>query len=162
MRRLFRGKRADRDLSQRAATHILGEIGLLQAASREAKRLNHEYIGSEHVLLALVGSRGSGGRVLEEAGVSLERATAAVAELVRPGPEMVTCGRLPVTPAMGRIVKLAVEHARARNAPAPDELDLLFGVICEERSVAFQVLGELGLDWKALRERLVRRGDGPQ
>lgn len=76
---------------------------VLQLANQEAQRLNHEFIGTEHLLLGLV-KEGSGvaANVLKNLDVDLKKIRIEVEKLVQPGPEVVTIGRLPQTPAPRR------------------------------------------------------------
>ena len=72
---------------------------VMQLANQEAQRFNHEYIGTEHILLGLV-KEGSGvaANVLKNLDVDLRKIRLEVEKLVQSGPEMVTMGKLPQTP----------------------------------------------------------------
>ena len=72
---------------------------VMSLAQQEAQRFNHEYIGTEHVLLGLVkeGS-GVGANVLKRLSIDLRKVRIEVEKLVKAGPEMVTLGKLPLTP----------------------------------------------------------------
>jgi ATP-dependent Clp protease ATP-binding subunit ClpC len=74
---------------------------VMQLANQEAQRFNHEYIGTEHILLGLV-KEGSGvaANVLKNLEVDLRKIRLEVEKLVQSGPEMVTMGKLPQTPRM--------------------------------------------------------------
>src|SRR5512141_2039013 len=87
---------------------------VMALANQEAQRYNHEYIGTEHILLGLVkeGS-GVGATVLKTMGVDIKKLRLEVEELVKSGSNMVAMGKLPQTPRAKRVVEYAVEEARA-------------------------------------------------
>lgn len=72
---------------------------VMALANQEAQRFNHEYIGTEHILLGLVKeASGVGANVLKNLGIDLRKVRLEVEKLVKSGPEMVTMGKLPQTP----------------------------------------------------------------
>ncbi len=79
-------------------------------ANQEAQRFNHEYIGTEHVLLGLVkeGS-GVGANVLKNLEVDLRKVRLEVEKLVKSGPETVTMGKLPQTPRAKKVIEYAIK-----------------------------------------------------
>ena len=81
-------------------------------ARQEAQRLNHEYIGTEHILLGLV-QEGSGvaANVLKNLDIDLRKVRQEVEKLVKTGPSMVTMGQLPFTPRAKKVLELALEEA---------------------------------------------------
>src|SRR5512144_1153353 len=87
---------------------------VMALANQEAQRCNHEFIGTEHILLGIVkeGS-GVGATVLKNLGVDLKKLRLEVERLVKSGPDMVTMGKLPQTPRARRVVEYAIEEARA-------------------------------------------------
>lgn len=121
-------------------------------ANQEARRLNHEYIGTEHVLLGLLkeGS-GVGANVLKNLGVDLRKARLEVEKLVTAGPEMVTMGRLPQTPRAKRVIEYAVEEARNLGHNYVGTEHMLLGLVREQDGVAAQVLLNLGLRLENVR-----------
>ena len=78
---------------------------VMNLARQEAQRFNHEYLGTEHVLLGLV-QEGSGvaANVLKNMGVDLARIRAEIEKLVKSGPSMVTMGQLPFTPRAKKVL----------------------------------------------------------
>jgi hypothetical protein len=117
---------------------------VLQLANREAQRVNHEYIGTEHILLGLIheGS-GVGCSVLRGLGLDLTSVRREVHRLMQVGPDMVTLGRLPLAPNAGNCLELAdAEASRAGRATGTGEL--LLGLLAEQRGLAAQVLLGLG------------------
>src|SRR2546426_2753636 len=87
---------------------------VMQLANQEAQRFNHEYIGTEHILLGLV-KEGSGvaAHVLKDQGVDLRKARDAVEQLIGAGPDLVRMGKLPVTDGAKVALERATEEASA-------------------------------------------------
>ena len=125
-------------------------------ANQEAQRFNHDYIGTEHILLGLVkeGS-GVGAIVLKNLGVDLRKVRLEVEKLVKSGPEMVTMGKLPQTPRAKRVIEYAIEEARNLNHNYVGTEHLLLGLLREQDGVAAQVLMNLGLKLEDVREEVL-------
>jgi ATP-dependent Clp protease ATP-binding subunit ClpC len=125
-------------------------------ANQEAQRFNHDYIGTEHILLGLVkeGS-GVGANVLKNLGVDLRKVRLEVEKLVKSGPEMVTMGKLPQTPRAKRVIEYAIEEARNLNHNYVGTEHLLLGLLREQDGVAAQVLMNLGLKLEDVREEVL-------
>ena len=89
---------------------------VMALANQEAQRFNHEYIGTEHILLGLVkeGS-GVGANVLKHLEIDLRKVRLEVEKLVKSGPDMVTMGKLPQTPRAKKVIEYAIEEARSLN-----------------------------------------------
>ena len=129
---------------------------VMALANQEAQRFNHEYIGTEHILLGLVkeGS-GVGANVLKNLGVDLRKVRLEVEKLVKSGPEMVTMGKLPQTPRAKRVIEYAIEEARNLNHNYVCTEHLLLGLLREQDGVAAQVLMNLGLKLEDVREEVL-------
>lgn len=125
-------------------------------ANQEAQRFNHEYIGTEHVLLGLVkeGS-GVGANVLKNLEVDLRKVRLEVERLVRAGPEMVTMGKLPQTPRAKKVIEYAIEEARNLNHNYVGTEHILLGLLREHDGVAAQVLMNLSLKLEEVREEVL-------
>jgi ATP-dependent Clp protease ATP-binding subunit ClpC len=125
-------------------------------ANQEAQRFNHEYIGTEHILLGLVkeGS-GVGANVLKNLEVDLRKVRLEVEKLVKSGPEMVTMGKLPQTPRAKKVIEYAIEEARNLNHNYVGTEHLLLGLLREQDGVAAQVLMNLGLKLEDVREEVL-------
>ncbi len=125
-------------------------------ANQEAQRFNHEYIGTEHILLGLVkeGS-GVGANVLKNLDVDLRKVRLEVEKLVRAGPEMVTMGKLPQTPRAKKVIEYAIEEARNLNHNYVGTEHILLGLLREHDGVAAQVLMNLGLKLEDVREEVL-------
>ncbi len=129
---------------------------VMALANQEAQRFNHEYIGTEHILLGLVkeGS-GVGANVLKNLGVDLRKVRLEVEKLVHSGPDMVTMGKLPQTPRAKKVIEYAIEEARNLNHNYVGTEHLLLGLLREHDGVAAQVLMNLGLKLEEVREEVL-------
>jgi len=129
---------------------------VMALANQEAQRFNHEYIGTEHILLGLVkeGS-GVGANVLKNLSVDLRKVRLEVEKLVKSGPEMVTMGKLPQTPRAKKVIEFAIEEARNLNHNYVGTEHLLLGLLREHDGVAAQVLMNLGLKLEEVREEVL-------
>jgi len=129
---------------------------VMALANQEAQRFNHEYIGTEHILLGLVkeGS-GVGANVLKNLDVDLRKVRLEVEKLVKSGPDMVTMGKLPQTPRAKKVIEYAIEEARNLNHNYVGTEHLLLGLLREHDGVAAQVLMNLGLRLEEVREEVL-------
>ncbi|XAL99937.1 ATP-dependent Clp protease ATP-binding subunit [Phycisphaeraceae bacterium D3-23] len=129
---------------------------VMALANQEAQRFNHEYIGTEHILLGLVkeGS-GVGANVLKNLNVDLRKVRLEVEKLVKSGPDMVTMGKLPQTPRAKKVIEFAIEEARTLNHNYVGTEHLLLGLLREHEGVAAQVLMNLGLKLEEVREEVL-------
>ncbi len=129
---------------------------VMALANQEAQRFNHEYIGTEHILLGLVkeGS-GVGANVLKNLDIDLRKVRLEVEKLVKSGPEMVTVGKLPQTPRAKKVIEYAIEEARNLNHNYVGTEHLLLGLLREQDGVAAQVLMNLGVKLEEVREEVL-------
>jgi len=129
---------------------------VMQLANQEAQRFNHEYIGTEHILLGLV-KEGSGvaANVLKNLEVDLRKIRLEVEKLVQSGPEMVTVGKLPQTPRAKKVIEYSMEEARNLNHSYVGTEHILLGLLREQEGVAAQVLMNLGLKLDDVREEVL-------
>ncbi len=129
---------------------------VMQLANQEAQRFNHEYIGTEHVLLGLV-KEGSGvaANVLKNLDVDIRKIRLEVEKLVQSGPEMVTMGKLPQTPRAKKVIEFSMEEARNLNHNYVGTEHILLGLLREQEGVAAQVLMNLGLKLEDVREEVL-------
>ncbi len=129
---------------------------VMALANQEAQRFNHEYIGTEHILLGLVKeASGVGANVLKNLGIDLRKVRLEVEKLVKSGPEMVTMGKLPQTPRSKKVLEYAIEEARNLNHNYVGTEHLLLGLLREQDGVAAQVLVNLGLKLEEVREEVL-------
>jgi ATP-dependent Clp protease ATP-binding subunit ClpC len=129
---------------------------VMQLAGHEAQRFNHEYVGTEHILLGLV-MEGSGvaANVLKNVNLDLRKIRREVEKLVQCGPDMVVCSRLPQTPRVKVALGYAIEEARNLNHNYVGTEHLLLGLLREQEGVAAQVLMNLGLKLEGVREEVL-------
>src|SRR5438552_3367839 len=129
---------------------------VMQLANQEAQRFNHEYIGTEHILLGLV-KEGSGvaANVLKNLDINLQKIRLEVEKMVQPGPDRVTMGKLPQTPRAKKVIEYSIEEARNLNHNYVGTEHLLLGLLREQEGVAAQVLMNLGLKLEDVREEVL-------
>jgi len=129
---------------------------VMALANQEAQRFNHEYIGTEHIMLGLVkeGS-GVGATVLKNLEVDIKKLRLEVEKLVRSGPDMVTMGKLPQTPRAKKVIEYAIEEARALNHNYVGTEHILLGLLRESEGIAAQVLMNLGMKLEDVRQEVL-------
>ncbi len=129
---------------------------VMQLANQEAQRFNHEYIGTEHMLLGLVKEgNGVAANVLKNLDVDLRKIRLEVEKLVQSGPEMVTIGKLPQTPRAKKVIEYSMEEARNLAHSFVGTEHILLGLLREQEGVAAQVLMNLGLKLEEVREEVL-------
>ncbi|MBI4706309.1 MAG: ATP-dependent Clp protease ATP-binding subunit [Candidatus Omnitrophica bacterium] len=125
-------------------------------AKEEARRFNHDYIGTEHILLGLVREgEGVAAAVLQKMGVSLENIRLEIEKLVQPGPATQIIGDIPFTPRAKKALELAAEEARALGHNYIGTEHILLGLIREGEGIASQVLLNLGMDLNTVRSEVM-------
>ncbi len=113
-------------------------------AQEEARRLNHNYLGTEHLLLALLRDRhGAAARALRELGLSAQAVRSDVKRIIGLGSEP-PAGRIPLTPRAKKTLELARRAADSGNSPIWTE-HLLLGLLDEGEGVAAQILSDHGV-----------------
>ena len=124
---------------------------VLSLAQEEAQRFNHNYIGTEHILLGLVReTEGVAARVLSGLGVDLTKVRSAVEFIIGRG-EKPTQGEIGLTPRAKKVVELAVDEARRMNHTYIGTEHLLIGLLREGEGVAAGVLESLGVTLEKVR-----------
>ena len=129
---------------------------VMQLANQEAQRFNHEYVGTEHVLLGLI-KEGSGvaANVLKNLNVDLRKIRLEIEKIVQTGPDMVTMGKLPQTPRAKKVIEYSIEEARNLNHNYVGTEHLLLGLLREQEGIAAQVMMNLGLKLEEVREEVL-------
>ncbi len=129
---------------------------VMNLARQEAQRFNHEYLGTEHVLLGLV-QEGSGvaANVLRNMNIDLAKIRTEVEKLVKTGPSMVTMGQLPFTPRAKKVLELSMEEAGNLGHNYIGTEHLLLGLIKENEGIAAKVLTNLGVKLEDVREEVL-------
>ncbi len=125
-------------------------------AKEEARRFNHDYIGTEHLLLGLIREgEGVAAAVLQKLGLDLETIRLEVEKLVQPGPQTQVMGDIPFTPRSKKALELSAEEARALGHNYIGTEHLLLGLVKEGEGMAYRVLLNLGLDLGKLRNEVM-------
>jgi ATP-dependent Clp protease ATP-binding subunit ClpC len=128
-------------------------------AQEEARLLNHNYIGTEHILLGLIHEgEGVAAKALQLLEISLEAVRAEVEETIGPGIQTPT-GHIPFTPRAKRVLELALGEARQLGHDYIGTEHLLLALIREGEGVAAQVLTKLGADLDRVRAEVVAVGE---
>ena len=129
---------------------------VMALANQEAQRFNHEYIGTEHILLGLVkeGS-GVGAAVLKNLDVDIKKLRLEVEKVVKSGPDKVTMGKLPQTPRAKKVIEYAIEEARSLNHNYVGTEHILLGILRESEGIAAQVLMSCGLKLENVRQEVL-------
>ncbi len=129
---------------------------VLTLAQEEAQRFNHNYIGTEHLLLGLVREGdGVAAKVLNNLGVELSKVRSAVEFIIGRG-EKAPSGEIGLTPRAKKVIELAVEEARRLNHSYIGTEHLLLGLVREGEGIAFGVLESLGVSLERVRTETTR------
>src|SRR5918911_4677032 len=129
---------------------------VLTFAQEEAQRLNHNYIGTEHILLGLIREEeGLAAKVLRELGLDQSRVRQVIEEIVGRG-QAAPGTRLSLTPRTKRVIELAVDEARRMGHHYIGTEHLLLGLIREGDGLAVNVLKDLGINLDAIRTQTTR------
>ncbi|MBI4655207.1 MAG: ATP-dependent Clp protease ATP-binding subunit [Elusimicrobia bacterium] len=125
-------------------------------AQEEAKRLNHDYVGTEHILLGLIAlGEGVAAQVLANLGIDLRKVRAEIEKIVGTGDNMMLLGEIPFTPRAKKVLEYAVEEAQKMGHSYIGTEHILMGLIREEEGVAARVLENLGLKLETVREEVL-------
>ncbi|MDD4856494.1 MAG: ATP-dependent Clp protease ATP-binding subunit [Candidatus Krumholzibacteria bacterium] len=130
---------------------------VIYLARDEANRLQHDYIGTEHLLLGILRlGEGIAAEVLQRLEVDPEQIQQTIENMVKPTGGTLTVGEIPLTPRAKRVLELSVEEARFLGHNYVGTEHLLLGLIREGEGVAARVLLELGIDRKRVREEIMK------
>lgn len=129
---------------------------VLELAEEEARSFNHDYVGSEHLLLGLVSEEdGVAGRVLSNVGIKLQRVRAAVEFLVGRG-ERPPGGEITATPGLLRALELALDEGKRQGHHYVGTEHLILGLARQGGGIAGYVLEYLGLSLESVRTEVIR------
>ena len=135
---------------------------VLALARKEADRFNHNYVGTEHLLLGLIKlGQGVAVNVLTKLGLDLETVRLQVEQQVGSGPETKMVGNIPYTPRVKKVLALASKEAKALNHSYVGTEHILLGLIHEGEGVAAKALESLGISLDAVRgqvEEIIGQG----
>ncbi|GAA5153495.1 ATP-dependent Clp protease ATP-binding subunit [Microbacterium pseudoresistens] len=131
-------------------------------AQEEAKMLNHNYIGTEHILLGLIHEgEGAAAKALESLGVSLDAVREQVQDIIGQGQQQPT-GHIPFTPRAKKVLELSLREALQLGHNYIGTEHILLGLIREGEGVAAQVLVKLGADLNKVRQQVIQMLSGQQ
>ncbi|MCK0439524.1 ATP-dependent Clp protease ATP-binding subunit [Gordonia alkaliphila] len=131
-------------------------------AQEEARMLNHNYIGTEHILLGLIHEgEGVAAKALESLGISLEAVRSQVEEIIGQG-QQAPSGHIPFTPRAKKVLELSLREALQLGHNYIGTEHILLGLIREGEGVAAQVLVKLGADLNSVRQQVIQLLSGYQ
>src|SRR5690606_33171213 len=131
-------------------------------AQEEARMLNHNYIGTEHILLGLIHEgEGVAAKALDALGISLDAVRAQVQEIIGEG-QQAPSGHIPFTPRAKKVLELSLREALQLGHNYIGTEHILLGLIREGEGVAAQVLGKLGADLNRVRQQVIQLVSGYQ
>lgn len=133
---------------------------VLALARKEADRFNHNYVGTEHLLLGLIKlGQGVAVNVLQKMSLDLETVRMEVEKQVGSGPETQSQGNIPYTPRVKKVLALAGKEAKALNHSYVGTEHILLGLLREGDGVAARVLKNLEVDIERTRNEILRELD---
>src|SRR5229473_6426538 len=129
---------------------------VLSLAQEEAQRFQHNYIGTEHLLLGLVREgEGVAAKVLSNLGVELNKVRSAVEFIIGRG-DRIVLGEIGLTPRAKKVIELAVDEARRLNHHYIGTEHLLLGLVREGEGIAAGVLASLGVNLEKVRTQTIQ------
>jgi ATP-dependent Clp protease ATP-binding subunit ClpA len=131
---------------------------VMKLANQEARRFNHEYIGTEHLLLALLAEgTGVAANTLRNLDLDLRKIRSEIEKIIQPGTHRpMAMAKLPQTPRVKKVFEYSIEEARSLNHNYIGTEHLLLGLLREQEAVAAQVLVNLGLKLEEVRAEVGR------
>jgi ATP-dependent Clp protease ATP-binding subunit ClpC len=131
-------------------------------AQEEARMLNHSFIGTEHILIALIDEGdGVGAKALESLGISLDTVRQQVEEIIGQG-QQAPSGHIPFTPRAKKVLQLSLREAEQLGHNYIGTEHILLGLIREGDGVAAQVLVKQGADLNRARQQVIQLLSGHQ
>ena len=133
---------------------------VLALARKEADRFNHNFVGTEHLLLGLIKlGQGVAVNVLQKIGLDLETVRMEVEKLVGTGPDQKMIGNIPYTPRVKKVLSLAAKEAKALNHTYVGTEHILLGLLREGDGVAARVLKNMDVDIEQTRQEILKELD---
>ena len=133
---------------------------VLALARKEADRLNHSYLGTEHILLGLIKlGQGVAVNVLQKLGLDLDTVRLEVEKQVGTGSDQKMAGHIPYTPRVKKVIALAQREAKNLNHTYVGTEHLLLGILREGTGVARRILINVGLDLERTRTEIRKELD---
>merc|ERR1712032_1067166 len=131
-------------------------IKVIMLAQEEARRLGHNFVGTEQILLGLIGEgTGIGPQILKSMGINLKDARVEVEKIIGRGSGFVAV-EIPFTPRAKRVLELSLDEARQIGHNYIGTEHLLLGLIREGEGVAARVLENLGVELSKVRSQIIR------
>jgi ATP-dependent Clp protease ATP-binding subunit ClpA len=135
---------------------------VVMLAQDESRQLDHNYIGTEHILLGLLREQeGLAARVLESLGITLQGAREKVVQIVGPGEEF-TPGRIPFTAPAKQVLELALSEALSLGHGYIGTEHILLGLVRDNEGVSARVLLDFNADPEKIRNEVIRTLSGPR
>src|SRR3974390_73326 len=135
---------------------------VLALARKEADRFNHNFVGTEHLLLGLIKlGQGVAVNVLQKMGLDLETVRMEVEKQVGTGPDQKMIGNIPYTPRVKKVLALAMKEARALNHTFVGTEHILLGLLREGGGVAPRILEKLGVTLEETYKEIIKELSPP-
>ena len=129
---------------------------IILIAQEEAKRLNHDYVGTEHILLGLCALEGTmSNKILTTLGVTFRKVRLEIEKMVGIGDTIMLLGEIPFTPRAKKVLELSVEESQLLNSEYIGTEHILLGLIREEEGMSGKILSNLGLNLPVVRETVI-------
>ncbi|MCX5781435.1 MAG: ATP-dependent Clp protease ATP-binding subunit [Elusimicrobia bacterium] len=121
-------------------------------AQDEAKRLNHSYVGTEHLMLGMVSlGEGAGVNILNNLSIDINKVRDEIEKIIGVGEDMILIGEIPFTPRAKKVLEYSVDEAQTMGHSHVGTEHLLMGLIREEEGIAARVLGKFGIELADVR-----------
>lgn len=128
---------------------------VMELAEVESRRLHHEYVGTEHILIGLLNEGSGASKVLQNLGIDIDEIREEIKNSVAVGPGPLREGTLPQTPRCKMVLEFATEESRSLGQNVVGTEHLLLGMLREEEGVAAQVLENFGVKLEILRTKIL-------
>lgn len=129
---------------------------IILIAQEEAKRLNHDYVGTEHILLGLSALEGTvSNKILSGLGVTFRKVRQEIEKMVGIGDTIMLLGEIPFTPRAKKVLELSVEESQMLGSDHIGTEHILLGLIREEEGMAGKILANLGLNLDSVRDTVL-------
>ena len=129
---------------------------IILIAQEEAKRLNHDYVGTEHILLGLAAIDGTvSHKILTQLGVSFRKVRQEIEKMVGIGDTIMLLGEIPFTPRAKKVLEFSVEESQMLGTEHIGTEHILLGLVREEEGMANKILENLGLNVDLIREAVL-------
>ena len=129
---------------------------IILIAQEEAKRLNHDYVGTEHILLGLSAIEGTvSNKILTNLGVTFRKVRLEIEKMVGIGDTIMLLGEIPFTPRAKKVLEFSVEESQMLGTDHIGTEHILLGLIREEEGMAGRILENLGLKLDTVRDAVL-------